>query len=210
MIATTDAAMATAVPSSDDWPLPPGWRWARLGTVCMQDRQTIVPGSDLYTTRPYLSLEHVESNTGRILREPAEVIADEGQSTTFAFDSRHILYGKLRPYLNKVALPDFAGRCTTELIPLLPQGTDREFLAWILRRQETVETAMHEKTGSRMPRTDISASPRSWASRWRRSSGRGRRRRRSLRQRGNCRRRIFSKHSRATRRISGRSDASNL
>ncbi len=155
VIATTDAAMATAVPSSDDWPLPPGWRWARLDTVCMQDRQTIVPGSDLYTTRPYLSLEHVESNTGRILREPAEVIADEGQSTTFAFDSRHILYGKLCPYLNKVALPDFAGRCTTELIPLLPQGTDREFLAWILRRQETVETAMHEKTGSRMPRTDM-------------------------------------------------------
>lgn len=26
----------------------------------------------------------------------------EGKSTTFAFDESHVLYGKLRPYLNKV------------------------------------------------------------------------------------------------------------
>lgn len=75
---------------------------------------------------------------------------------TFRFDSRHVLYGKLRPYLNKVALPDFEGRCTTEAIPLLPApDVEREYLAWLLRRPETVEWAMREKTGSRMPRADM-------------------------------------------------------
>ena len=112
--------------------LPADWRWARLGEVCEQDRQIIEPGTHHAAGRPYFSLEHIESNTGRILRHPSQALEGEGQSTTFAFDSRHVLYGKLRPYLNKVALPDFVGRCTTELIPLLPSvEVSREFLIWI-------------------------------------------------------------------------------
>jgi len=140
----------------DARPLPPGWRWARLGEACKQDRQIVEPGSELASRLPYLSLEHIESDTGRILKELNGNVEGEGKSTTFVFDSRHILYGKLRPYLNKVALPDFEGRCTTELIPLLPSNSAcREFLAWILRRKETVDAAMSEKTGSRMPRANM-------------------------------------------------------
>jgi type I restriction enzyme S subunit len=79
-----------------------------------------------------------------------------GESTTFAFDQRHVLYGKLRPYLNKVALPRFEGRSSTEFIPLLPHpGISREFLALLLRRPETVRAVMAANTGSRMPRTDM-------------------------------------------------------
>lgn len=136
--------------------LPKDWRTEKLGKLCLQDRRIIEPGTSQSAELPYLSLEHVESNTGRILREPSDVVEDEGKSVTFAFDHRHVLYGKLRPYLNKVALPHFAGRCTTEAIPLLPRdGVDRHFLAWVLRRQETVDAAMREKTGSRMPRADM-------------------------------------------------------
>ena len=136
--------------------LPDGWRWTTLGDVCKQDREIVEPNSKVAVKLQYISLEHVESNTGRILRQPADRVEDEGKSTTFAFDSRHVLYGKLRPYLNKVALPEFAGRCTTEIIPLLPKdGVDREFLCRLLRRAETVEAAMRDKTGSRMPRADM-------------------------------------------------------
>ena len=136
--------------------LPDGWRWVKLSAASEQDRKTVEPNSRLAAGLPYLSLEHVESNTGRILREPADRIEDEGRSATFAFDSRHVLYGKLRPYLNKVALPGFTGRCTTEIIPLLPNdGVHREFLCWLLRRPQTVEAAMQGKTGSRMPRADM-------------------------------------------------------
>ena len=132
------------------------WRSARLGDVCTQDRRIIEPGSMEAKNRRYLSLEHVESETGRILDRPDSSPEDQGISTTFAFDNRHVLYGKLRPYLNKVAVPTFSGRCTTELIPLLPgEGIDRQFLTWLLRLPQTVRYAMAEKTGSRMPRADM-------------------------------------------------------
>ncbi len=136
--------------------LPSGWQSARLGEFCRQDRSIVEPQSAEAALRPYLSLEHIESGTGRILREPEDAPEDEGKSMTFAFDERHVLYGKLRPYLNKVALPNFKGRCTTELIPLLPEpGVSRAFVAWLLRRPATVSTVMQEKTGSRMPRANI-------------------------------------------------------
>lgn len=118
--------------------------------------QCIQPNSEIAKALPYLSLEHIEAQTGRILLDPSEGQAADVKSVTHAFDTRHVLYGKLRPYLNKVALPDFSGRCTTELIPLLPaEDVDRTFLAWLLRRPETVANAMMEKTGSRMPRANM-------------------------------------------------------
>lgn len=148
----TEAATANGTKT-----LPDGWRWVRLGEVCEQDREIVDPNSELAVALRYLGLEHIESNTGRILKESADrVEKDEGKSTTFAFDTRHVLYGKLRPYLNKVALPEAAGRCTTEIIPLLPKDdVDRKYLCWLLRRPETVAAAMRDKTGSRMPRADM-------------------------------------------------------
>jgi type I restriction enzyme S subunit len=137
-------------------PLPPGWRWVRLGEVCVQDRTIVEARSPDAANLPYLGLEDVESQTGRILKTSPQPDEGDGVSTTFRFTPEHVLYGKLRPYLNKVALPDFAGRCTTEMIPLrCGQQICREFLALILRRPETVEHAMQGKTGSRMPRADM-------------------------------------------------------
>jgi len=136
--------------------LSPGWRWSKLGDVCTQDRNIVESNSREAESLTYYSLEHIESVTGEILKSDSGHVDDEGISTTFRFDKRHVLYGKLRPYLNKVALPDSAGRCTTEIIPLKPSANiDRVYLAWILRRHETVEFAMQGKTGSRMPRADM-------------------------------------------------------
>lgn len=132
------------------------WRLALLGELCKQDRQMIEADSAQARKLPYIGLENVESNTGCIARPMSQPQLAKARSTTFQFDNRHVLYGKLRPYLNKVATPDFEGRCTTELIPLLPSdGVSREYLAWVLRRPETVEIAMRDRTGSRMPRADM-------------------------------------------------------
>jgi restriction endonuclease S subunit len=129
-------------------------RRVRLREICEEVRQGIQPDSEEAKRRPYLSLEHIQSESGRILGTAED--GESGKSLTFAFGPKDVLYGKLRPYLNKVALPDFEGRCTTELIPLRPKaGVDREFLAWLLRRPETVAAVMQEKTGSRMPRADM-------------------------------------------------------
>lgn len=120
------------------------------------ERKIIEPDSPGAHELPYLSLENIESTSGRILLDDTCQTKEIVRSTTFRFDSRHVLYGKLRPYLNKVALPEFAGRCTTELVPLLPAPyVSRDFLAWLLRRPQTVAAAMKEKTGSRMPRANM-------------------------------------------------------
>ena len=127
-----------------------------LRELCEVDRSIVEPDTELAKKLPYLSLEHVESGSGRITRDSTSVLDDEGASTTFHFNVQHVLYGKLRPYLNKVALPSFEGRCTTEIIPLKPTKlVDREYLALILRSNTVVSAATRFQTGSRMPRADL-------------------------------------------------------
>ena len=136
--------------------IPQGWRWVSLSDVCTEDRQAIDGQSDAAGVLPYVSLENIESVSGKIVFYAGSNSSTQGISNCFRFDSEHVLYGKLRPYLNKVALPGFSGRCTTEAIPILPKPEiDREFLAWTLRRRETVDWAMTGKTGSRMPRVKM-------------------------------------------------------
>ena len=121
------------------------------------DRQGLRPEDPLASRLPFVGVENVEGGTG-ILHFGTDSRVGEQRSTAYRFDERHVLYAKLRPYLNKVATPGFAGRCSTELVPLLPrEGVDRDFLAHLLRRKETVEYAIASVTGTRMPRTDMSA-----------------------------------------------------
>ena len=128
-----------------------------LGEVCDMDRRGLRPDDPDTTRLPLLGVENVGPDTG-VLNLDADSRVGAGKSTSFRFDARHVLYAKLRPYLNKVATPDFAGRCSTELVPLLPRpGVDRDFLACLLRRKETVAFVMSSVTGSRMPRTDMKA-----------------------------------------------------
>ena len=128
-----------------------------LGELCEMDRQGLHPDHPIASGLPFVGVEHVESESGAFNFNNGSRIGSQ-RSTTFRFDDRHVLYAKLRPYLNKVATPGFAGRCSTELVPLLPKdGVDREFIAYLLRRKETVEYVMASVTGARMPRTDMKA-----------------------------------------------------
>ena len=135
--------------------IPSKWQTALVGDLCLPIRRVLTFSDPEAQRRPYLGLEQIESGTGLISFSSSDM---DGKSATFAFGAKDVLYGKLRPYLNKVAEPDFEGRCSTELIPLRPRpGVDRGFLAWLLRRPETIAVAMQHKTGSRMPRADMKA-----------------------------------------------------
>ena len=130
---------------------------ASLGELCDLDRQIVRPDDPTAAALPFVGVEHVGGWTG-ILDLAANSRVGNRKSTAFRFDERHVLYAKLRPYLNKVATPGFAGVCSTELVPLLPRdGVDRDFLACLLRRAETVDFAVASATGSRMPRADMKA-----------------------------------------------------
>lgn len=128
-----------------------------LGELCEMDRQGLRPDDPIASGLPFVGVEHVESDSGAFNFNNGSRTGSQ-RSTTFRFDERHVLYAKLRPYLNKVATPGFTGKCSTELVPLLPRdGVDREFIAFLLRRQETVDYVMSSVTGARMPRTDMKA-----------------------------------------------------
>ena len=130
------------------------WPMVKLGEVCTQDRKSIDGKNKKARELPYIGLEDIEKNTGKInIRPDANNL---GKSNCYLFDNRHILYGKLRPYLNKVAMPDFMGRCTTEAIPfLLQDNMARKFVVLFLRTNKVVEWSMGKTTGTRMPRADI-------------------------------------------------------
>ena len=126
-----------------------------LAELCEMDRRGIRSDDSLASQLPFIGVENVGSGTG-ILDLDTDSRIGEQRSTAYRFDERHVLYAKLRPYLNKVATPGFAGRCSTELVPLLPRhGLDRDFLAHLLRRKETVDFATASVIGTRMPRTDM-------------------------------------------------------
>lgn len=106
-------------------------------------------------TLPYVGLEHIEKNSGHFTadfrRRPEVLLA-----TKYRFTSRHVLYGKLRPNLNKTTLPDFDGVCTTEILPLLPrpQTLDRAYLHGALLSRRFVKWASNSVSGANLPRLD--------------------------------------------------------
>ena len=126
----------------------------RLGDYCRQDRTTVRPGE-----RPdlrYIGLETIESGTGQFQDCELSKTPDVPQANSFHFATEHVLYGKLRPYLNKVALPEFEGKCSTEIIPLRPDAAlDRRYLAYFLRSANTVAHISERTAGARMPRADM-------------------------------------------------------
>ena len=120
----------------------------------MQDRTSIRPGEE--DNLAYLGLEGIEAETGRFANGSLSKTPEAPAAMSFRFDPRHVLYGKLRPYLNKVALPASAGKCSTEIIPLLPGPMiDRSFLAYFLRTESTVALITERSSGARMPRADM-------------------------------------------------------
>jgi type I restriction enzyme S subunit len=125
-----------------------GWENKRLGDVCQIDKS-----QGIYTDLPYIGLENIESHTARFIgsTEPQAV-----KSSTFRFSASHVLYGRLRPYLNKVLAPDFEGHCSTEIFPLKPTADlKREYLLYWLLSNETVDRINATCTGARMPRANV-------------------------------------------------------
>lgn len=130
--------------------LPEGWEVKKLGEVCKYEKEP-AKGESL----PYVGLENIESNTGTFWGslDPVKV-----KSLTFQFDESHILYGRLRPYLQKIITPNFHGHCSTEIFPIKPfPSVDRRFLFYWLISDSVGKRVNSTCTGARMPRADMNA-----------------------------------------------------
>ncbi len=128
-----------------------------LGQVCRLDRRVTSASEALGQGLEFVGMEHVDPESGRIVLGQGSRTG-EGKGQAFLFDDRHVLFGKLRPYLRKIALPGQSGCASTELVPLLPDAArlDRGYLFHWVRRQHVIDALMAKNTGARMPRADMS------------------------------------------------------
>jgi type I restriction enzyme S subunit len=128
-----------------------------LGRVCRLDRRVTAASEALSKGLEFVGMEHVDPESGRIVLGQGSRTG-EGKGQAFLFDDRHVLFGKLRPYLRKIALPGQSGCASTELVPLLPDAArlDRGYLFHWVRRQHVIDALMAKNTGARMPRADMS------------------------------------------------------
>ena len=126
------------------------WETVRLGDVVSYIKNNAQSGH-----LPYVGLENIASETMSLA---GEITVRENTSTTFSFDESHVLYGRLRPYLKKVFLPDFKGQCSTEIFCLQPKSNVlRGFLAYWLIEPSTAAKIESTSTGARMPRANMNA-----------------------------------------------------
>lgn len=116
-------------------------------------RLSLEPGEEIW----HLTLDQIESHTGRILSKRF-ALAEEAGSSTFPFDQGNVLYSKLRPYLGKVVRPVESGIATSELIPLRPRRDllDPDFLVYYLRSNQFTAFATQYSSGAKMPRVIMS------------------------------------------------------
>ena len=103
--------------------------------------------------KPCIELEHIEQLTGRLL---GSVNSNEQNSQKSAFEKGDVLFGKLRPYLKKYALPNFEGVCSTEIWVFKPtECITSEFLYYLVQSEGFINAA-NISSGTKMPRAEWS------------------------------------------------------
>ena len=133
------------VVNDKSWPTKP------ISSVAPANSPNITVSENIWL----LNLDMIESQSGKVL-DRIIVSKNKINASTCAFDDKNVLYSKLRPYLNKVVLPDQEGYCTTELVPLRPSNKlNREFLATLLRSDAFVGYINEKTAGAKMPRVSM-------------------------------------------------------
>jgi len=131
-----------------------GWKKETLGSIATNVKSVRSAADD--TDIPYVALEHMTPGEPFIREYGSSV---ETVSVTTRFQRGDVLFGKLRPYLNKVAVADREGCCTNEVLVWRSADHQRllpEFLALVLRDRRAINFAVKLSAGTRMPRTSAS------------------------------------------------------
>lgn len=108
---TIEERLQQALVPAEEQPyaVPENWVWVRLGAVCYASKEK---SNDFSNDIKYVGLEHLEKDKGIV----GFSSADKVKSTKNAFKEGQILYGRLRPYLNKHDITSFDGVCSTDIL----------------------------------------------------------------------------------------------
>ncbi|CAG0938438.1 Type-1 restriction enzyme EcoKI specificity protein [Candidatus Brocadiaceae bacterium] len=97
----------------------------------------------------YLELEDLDSGTGKLLSKRNTL---DVESSVTLFKKGDVLFGKLRPYLEKYYLADFDGKCTGEILAFKPDRVEGHFLRYCIASTWFTEKSNALAYGTKMPR----------------------------------------------------------
>jgi len=138
----------------DPYTNPMEWPEKRFDEVAKIDAN-MTTDYQKYADYPHIGIDSIEKDTGRLVGYRT-VQEDNVISGKYIFGPEHIIYSKIRPILNKVALPDFEGLCSADAYPILPlkDECDRVFLAYVMRSEYFLSYVLALSSRSQMPKVN--------------------------------------------------------
>lgn len=137
--------------------LPDTWLTCKLGEVINYGATQKAEPDEIPDDAWVLELEDIEKDTSKILQR-LTFKQRQSKSTKSRFVTGDILYGKLRPYLNKVVRADQDGYCTTEIIPIKPgELVEGSYLFHWLKTPTFIDYVTSVSHGLNMPRLGTDA-----------------------------------------------------
>jgi type I restriction enzyme S subunit len=130
--------------------LPKGWVKTTLGEIAQPSRQRVLPSE--VPQMSYVGLEHIAPQTMKLIGHGS---GRDVRSSGVRFSKGDVLYGKMRPYLNKVWVAEFDGLCSAEFL-VFPgcEILNNHFFALRLNSEDFVAFANGQVSGER-PRVDF-------------------------------------------------------
>ncbi len=136
---------------------PGSWETVKLKDVCQVTSSLVDPKEPQFASLPHIGAANIESDSGRLF--DVKTALEEGLiSGKHTFDATMVLYSKIRPYLKKVARPDYVGLCSADIYPLYPDDSliDRDFLYHMLLTPRFTQYAESGSARAGMPKVNRS------------------------------------------------------
>ncbi|MDP2691003.1 MAG: restriction endonuclease subunit S [bacterium] len=131
------------------------WKHVTLDDVCEISSKLVDPRKPDFIDLVHVGGANIQSVTGKLilLKTSREEKLISGK---FLFDQNMVLYSKIRPYLMKVARPEFRGLCSADIYPLLPKPNKilRDYLYHLLLSKNFTEYAIKGSARAGMPKVN--------------------------------------------------------
>ncbi|MDD3813125.1 MAG: restriction endonuclease subunit S [Desulfocapsaceae bacterium] len=126
-----------------------------LTDICAITSKLVDPREQQYVDLIHIGGGNIEAKTSKLL-ELKTAREEKLKSSKFVFDNSMVLYNKIRPYLMKVARPDFSGLCSADMYPLLPdpEKLTRDYLFYLLLSRNFTDYAIAGSNRAGMPKVN--------------------------------------------------------
>ncbi|PAD46144.1 restriction endonuclease subunit S [Shouchella clausii] len=136
------------VQNEKKWPVRNFDYFAKIDTVMVNDFTSL-------QELPHIGIDSIEKDTGRISNYRT-VKEDNVKSAKYRFTDSHIVYSKIRPYLNKVATPDFGGVCSADAYPILinKEHASKHYFAFLMRSEAFLNHVNQQSGRTNIPKVN--------------------------------------------------------